>query len=346
LLVEVLLDPQAKITSRKQAARLIGTLRQPDAVDALSALGSAPVDVRIAAGSALRSFLDDDRAWYVLADLAVSGRDAELSLIQVRPEQVAVRHRPRYAQVLALAASGGDAGPIGLLGAWTPWSARLSEHLAALVSSPDLLISKGACVAVEVAAGLSMDWTPYRTAVATLVAAAVSDDEPHAELATDLPSWQRLGRLVDALIPARAGEAAYHRDHLLELAHLFDEHPGLVEYSWRLRVAAIDWSAPEQAVLDLANQVDPLRASEVATLVESTLRRVSDQGHDPHLTSIIDELTARGDATGGALALALTVFAGTRSGWTPARRDQLVALRSHPVAAVAAWAHQHVTVVS
>jgi hypothetical protein len=345
LLGQVLADPAAKITSRKQAARLIGALRLPDALDSLATLDDAQMDLRIAAGRTMRAFLDDDRAWSALEDLAVGGRDAELSLIETVPEQLAVRHRARYAQVLALAASGGDPDLIGSLGVWTPWSQRLSEHLAILVSSPKLLTSRAACTAVAVAAALSSDWTPYQAAITRLAAAASSAEEPSAEPDADLPSWQRLLRLVKALVPTQAAELAYFRDQLLDLARIFDEYPGLAEYSWRLRLEAVDWSAPDAALAELADRVDPLRAAGVAALVTATLRRLASQGVEPQLRQAAEVLGARGDATGGILAVMLTSFAGERSGWTSPWRDQLRVLRAHPVPAVAAWAHQHFTTV-
>jgi len=345
LLGEVLLDPRAKLTSRKEAARIIGTLRLPDAVDSLAALADAHVDLRIAAGRTIRAFLDDDRAWDVLEDLAVSGREAELSLVETAPEQLAVRHRARYAQVLALAASGGDPQVIGSLGVWTPWSTRLSEHLPTLVSSPNLMTSKAACAAVTVAAALAADWTPYLAAIATLANATANEDEPNAETDADLPSWQRLLRLVEALIPRQAADVAYHRDQLLGLAGLFDDRPELAEYGWRLRVEAVDWSAPEQALTDLADRVDPLRATEVGGFVGSALERLAAQGVEPQLQPAAQVLAARGDVTGGIFAVVLTAFAGSRSGWTSRWRDQLRGLRAHPVNAVAARAYQQFTTV-
>ncbi len=343
LLAGVLTDATAKVTSRKEAARLIGALRLPGAVDALAALGDAHADVRIAAGRTLRAFLDDERAWDVLEDLAVGGRDAELSLSETMPQQLPVRHRPRYAQVLALAASGGDPALIGALGAWTPWSSRLSAHLATLVSSPDLPTSIAACTAVRVAAALTPDWAVYQAAVALLAAAASSETEVNAATDCDLPSWQRLDRLITALVPRQAVAVAYHRAQLLALAHAFDDYPALTEYSWRLTVEAIDWAAPQDALAHLANQVDPLRAVLVADVIVAALQRLSAQGVEPELREAADVLCARGDACGGFFALALTVFSGERSGWTSSWREQLRALRVHPVPAVAARAHQHFT---
>lgn len=343
LLVGVLNDPSAKVTSRKEAARLIGTLRLAGAVEALATVSDAHPDVRIAAGRTMRAFLDNERAWDALEDLAVGGRDAELSLIETLPQQLPVRHRPRYAQVLALAASGGDPALLGALGAWTPWSTRLSAHLATLVSSPDLPTSTAACAAVRVAAALASDWTVYQEAVAQLAASACCETEVNASADCDLPSWQRLDRLVTALIPQQATAVAYHRDQLLALAQVFDEHPALTEYGWRLRVEAVDWAVPQEALVQLAERVDPLRAAPVAEAIKATLLRLSAQGVDPQLRQATDLLIARGDAAGGFFAWALTTFSGERSGWTASWREQLRALRVHPVPAVAARGHQHFT---
>ena len=55
---------------------------------------------------------------------------------------------------------------------------------------------------------------------------------------------------------------------------------------------------------------------------------------------VTDELLARGDPVGGAIALALLGHAGDEVGWDDAWRSRLRTARSHPVPAVAAWARE------
>jgi hypothetical protein len=347
LLVEVLADPQAKVTARKEAVRLIGQLRVPGSLDVLAELGSsagAHVDVRIAAARTLRHFLDDDSAWMAVEDLAVAGRDAGLSLIKTRPAQIAVRHRARFAQVLALAASGGDPEVIEALGAWARWSPRLAEQMAGLANSRDVVTAEAATRAVRIAAAAATDWTPYLAAVSTLAQAAADPAEPNASAEADQPSRQRLARLVRALRPRLVVEAAWHRERLEQLATTLETYPALDRFSWRVRLTAIDWTAPTEVLVGLASSLDPLRTGEMRAMVHRKLVIATSQGVEPRLDEATLALIARGDAASGGVALALVEHAGTQSGWSALWRERLRTLRAHPVPVVGAWARETYTV--
>ncbi|MBA3022010.1 hypothetical protein [Propionicimonas sp.] len=347
LLDEVLADPSAKVTARKEAVRLIGQLRVPGSLDVLATLGAntrVHLDVRIAATRTLRHFLDDDGAWMVLENLAVAGRDATMSLIRTLPSQLAVRHRARFAQLLALTASGGDPEAIEALGAWARWAPRLAEQVARLANSRDLVTAEAATRAVRIAASAATDWTPFLQAVESLAKASAALGEPSAEASADQPSRQRLGRLVRALRPRLVTEAAWHRERLTRLAATLDAHPELVRLSWQVRLTAIDWTAPTGVLLGLAGSLDPLRTGEVRGLVHRKLVIATSQGIEPELDEAVAALIARGDAPSGGLALALVEQAGEQAGWSERWRRQLRTLRAHPVPAVAAWARETYTV--
>jgi hypothetical protein len=75
-LESVLTAPTAKITARKEAVRLLARHQPLQALErlvAISAQGNLHRDVRIAIGRSLRQFLDDPRAWTILAAQAAGG---------------------------------------------------------------------------------------------------------------------------------------------------------------------------------------------------------------------------------------------------------------------------------
>lgn len=346
LLDEVLADPEAKVTARKQAVRLIGQLRVPGSLNALTTLGSGPgvhLDVRIAATRTLRHFLDDDHAWVALEDLAVAGRDAALSLIKTGPNQVAVRHRARFAQVLALAASGGDPEAIEALGAWARWSPHIAEQVAVLATSLDLATAAAATRAVRISAASTTDWTAFLKTIEALVERADGVAEPNAEADADQPSRQRIEALVSALRPRQIAAAAWHRERLDQLATVLEPHPDLVRSAWKVRLTAIDWTAPTAELSRLADSVDPLRSGELRALVRRKLVIASSQGSELQLDEPVEALITRADAPAGGLALALVEHAGEESGWSQPWRQRLRTLREHPVPAVAAWARETYT---
>jgi hypothetical protein len=347
LLDEVLADPEAKVTSRKQAVRLIGRLRVPGSLDVLTTLGSGPgvhLDVRIAATRTLRHFLDDDHAWAALEDLAVDGRDAALSLIKTQPNHIAVRHRARFAQVLALAASGGDPEVIEALGAWARWSPHIADQLAVLATSQDMVTAAAATRAVRILAASATDWTAFLTTIEALAQTAASAEEPNAGASADQPSRQRVERLVSALRPRQLAAVSFHRERLAELAATLEAHPHLIRSAWKVSLTAIDWTAPTAELTRLAAGVDPLRAGELRALVRRKLVIAASQGVEPQLAEAVAALVAHADAPSGGLALALVEHAGEQTGWSKQWRRHLRALREHPSPTVAAWAWETYTV--
>ncbi|MEI2778580.1 MAG: hypothetical protein V9G19_21945 [Tetrasphaera sp.] len=103
LVLDVLRDPATKVTARKEAVRLLGRIREPEALVELLAIGlddSTHRDVRFAVTRTLRAWLDDERSWQVLGRVAQSGREGALSIAETFPQLLAERHRAAYARLL------------------------------------------------------------------------------------------------------------------------------------------------------------------------------------------------------------------------------------------------------
>lgn len=105
VLAGTLTGPDAKVTARKQAARLLERLRPPGAADALLGAWRDPHlhrDVRAAVAAALRRIPEDPRTFTALEDAAGPYASEPLlrTLFQAVPEEYAPAVRPRYAALV------------------------------------------------------------------------------------------------------------------------------------------------------------------------------------------------------------------------------------------------------
>lgn len=130
-----LIGPGSKVTAAKEGVRLLGTIRPPDALDALltAVTPDSHRDVRAAFGRTLRAFLDDDRAWAVLDTQAQATRDEAWAITDTSPAQLPVRHRDRFARVVAHAVTT-HPELLSRAGAWVVWRPELAAPLMAQVA--------------------------------------------------------------------------------------------------------------------------------------------------------------------------------------------------------------------
>ncbi len=128
LLGGVLSGP-AKVTSRKEAARLLARCAPAEVMATLLEVfrtPDTPRDVRAAIVAGARRRLDTGAAWTILAE-------AHEGVLLTRPGQISGRHRPRYAELVARACRSDDRrvrlGAFAALPHWLPWVA--AEDLVA-----------------------------------------------------------------------------------------------------------------------------------------------------------------------------------------------------------------------
>lgn len=340
-LVALVASARAKVTAKKEAARLLGTLRPPGAVDALvDTFDSDDVhrDVRVAIGRSLRASLDDDRAWPILARLASGSDDEARSLLETGPWHLPPRHRPRYADlVLALTRSGSSrvkAEASAALGSWARWSEGAPAVVCATIEDLAAPEWRPALTALPV---MLADGAGWGDAVALVSALAGRVDSPdwNAGGERDLPSAQRLEAVVTAVAGLSLEDRADHRADLLLLAAPLSGPEELT-----VRLAAVDWSAPAPALTDIGRRLDarPLLAPAGMQAAAAALRRDEKAWSADALGVAADELIEEGSVGAGALALQLVSSAGARFGWPEAWRARLRALRAHPSADVATLA--------
>ncbi|MBM7784823.1 hypothetical protein [Tenggerimyces flavus] len=336
MLRPLLVGDGVKITSRKEAARLLGEHRPPGAMAILAeAWPSAHRDVQAAITSVVsRRLLDDSAAWPLLDEAAAGPTAAATTLAGVRPYDVAERHRVRFAGLIA-AVSQHPERDVAQLGFHA-----LGHWVRQLPSAPAL------CRAALV--DLDRPWTVWQAACSSLVSCllvvpdspelpatirdllAADPGTPDAGAERDRPALRRLGKLVDDLV--RSAIWSNLRTALLAAASALADAPFLLQRRIALLVAAVPWSSPAPALTELAGLVAdrPAAAVRLAGLVPDGLHRNQAHWHPADLEPAIDQLAARVDLAGGLLALHLTHAAGHRLHWPAEWRARLVALRAHP----------------
>ena len=342
--------PPAKVTSRKEAVRILGRMRTPQSLALLVRLGLDPTthsDVRTAVGRALLAHLDEPEAWEVLRALASGGgRDAALSLAATSPRQMAVRHRAAYAEVLLTAPR--EPETLAALGQWCQEIPDLTQRLASTILDGQRVPARVAIATVVAHAERAADWGPHLKLVRGLLERATSPDEPDAGAQEDLPHLRRLEELVAGLVPDRAAALTWHREHLGRLAEVLSASPWTAGPARRVRLAAFDWAevadaadaaATADGLADLADRsadggllADLLDDAAATLALARSERLLPDAGADP---GMVDALLARRRPAADVLALALTQDGGGAAGWPPAWRERLRALRRCPVALVA-----------
>ncbi|RRD42075.1 hypothetical protein [Buchananella hordeovulneris] len=345
-MAELASDEHAKLTSRKEAVRLLARLRPPTAPELLAAWAgdaAVPEDVRIAAARALLTFLDFPEAFGQLAAVATLSPGAAWQLSRTPPTQLSPRHRARFAEFLTTCPARTEI--VNNLAPWGVHYPPLADYLANLALGADVPVARLALEQHAALLGRLPDWaSAWRLARALAERAAAGPDvEPVAGPVSDLPHWQRLRHWVGRLVPRTPVERQWQRGHLTQLATQLQDWPLVAELAWPLLAAAIDWQAPAAPLRALAAAVrDPLRVGEARALVTDSCRLAHDNGILPPATELA-ALVEDTDAVTAGLALAVVAVAGPATGWAAPWRAHLVALRSHPVAAVRAWARHTVT---
>ncbi|TDU87422.1 hypothetical protein EV138_0945 [Kribbella voronezhensis] len=340
----LLVGDGVKVTSRKEAARLLGELRAPGASEVLTdAWGGAHRDVRAAITSTASQYLLHEPGSWALLQQAVHDSDATaLALTARQPLDIAEKYRARYGDLLIAVTARSEpevvAAALAALARWGRWIPAAAE------------------VCGEFVTDLSSRSPNWRTAVDALAAMAGRrhigelddllevvrlllrhDDDPGApdgEADRDRPAWRRLTVLVDSVEAAVRQQPLERRAGLRILADELSGVPSFLPHRLHLLVTATSWASPAD---DLRQQVSlvadrPVAANFLSELVRNAL--VNSTWRPADLSGPADELTRTGNLASGLLACTLVSAAGTYAGWPAEWRTRLLALRRHPDADV------------
>ncbi|GGV22052.1 hypothetical protein GCM10010182_50560 [Actinomadura cremea] len=344
VLAGTLTGPDARVTMRKQAARLLEWLRPPGAADAL--LGAwrdrgLHRDVRAAVAAALRRVPDDPRAFAALEEAAGAHASEPLlrTLFQAKPDEYAPAVRPRYAALVRLLLAAADGPGVRFRGrrAFQTWAGCYEggfDDLLATVGDPadpagdaDLRILEP-LVAAEVVGAEVLDVLarllpaaesggPGRRRLLALVATVGG---PHAGAPPGGSRAARIRRTIELL-----------RDRPLFLPQVVDLAFGLPPLA-DARAASADELAAALDALAVLLRDRPLVLAESEWRLRGVLgaRYGRPPVPPPRLLPAARRLAGRGDLVAHLLAMRIAGAAGGAAGWPDEWRAVLDGLRRSP----------------
>ncbi|MET9896750.1 hypothetical protein ABZZ47_42595 [Streptomyces sp. NPDC006465] len=367
----VLLAPDTKVTSRKEAARLAAVrLPAARAAELLTEAYAAPgahVDVRAAVVAFTGGLLDEEPVWGVLRDAAGAEPVLRAAVLRVTALDLPEPHRERYARLVREVTATDDPETATLafaaLARWAPWSPEAPTVLAtATTDLTDRTSWRAAAQGlVDVAAGSPGGVDGFERALRTLAAAeaeaeaeagavagaagsggAARSEAPlvpeagvsaraDAEERRDRPARQRLAHLVACLGRSAAMDPDAVRPAALAAVELLAGYDAFVPQAAALAVTHLDLDADPRRLERLAALTTGRPALAVRTAEDLEARLRSRAGDPDALLEAVRRLAAHGGHAEGLLAVAVTAAIGTRTGWATPWRDRLRALRRHPV---------------
>ncbi|MGY0230610.1 hypothetical protein [Longispora urticae] len=319
-----------KVTSRKEAARLLGRDARSAGLPALLAAWEAERhrDVRHAVVGAVAGLLDDERAWRVTDAALAEDPLVAAAVLAPAPHTLPARHRSRYAQLVLRATRAAD--PVLRKAAWAvlpAWAGHLPDPGTAATALVDHLVDLDR----------RTDWPEAAGALAALHRSGLAGPalldaterllalEHHVPVeGRDLPARRRLvslaARLGDRPNPGTGREATLAV--AARLAETRDWLPTAVDLvHGELRFTA----DPDTLAADLAELADLVRDRPV--LAARLTFDTATTAPPATLVDVATRLAARGDLAGGLFAVHLLV-AGARTAWTAEARGVLAALRA------------------
>ncbi|MES4907504.1 MULTISPECIES: hypothetical protein [unclassified Streptomyces] len=339
----------AKVTSRKEAARLAATrLPGPDAAVLLADAYDAPGqhhDVRAACVAFATGLLGHESVWELLSAAARGRRELRWAVLRTRPLDLPEVHRARYARLVRDVCDTDDpevarAGHAALA-TWSPWAPDAAAVLVAAVtdlddracwqSAADALIDLMAAVPD----GMPED-NPLAWVLAALAAADAHPQAPDAEPDRDRPARRRIGRISGRLAWQSRMRQGTMRPVATAAAELLAGYEPFVADAAHVLVNAVDLDA-EPGVLTAAlarlarlHAARPALAARTADSLHQRLHAAARPGRSEALLRAARELGDDGALASGLFAVTLTDVAGVRTQWAEPWRARLRALRRHP----------------
>ncbi|MFG1761647.1 hypothetical protein ACGFID_28925 [Micromonospora echinofusca] len=339
---------RGRVTSRKQALRLLGRFGPPAAMAVLVSAWQQPDqhrDVRAAIVAAARQRLHAPESWPILEQAVVGSREESLTVLATPPDAVAAPDRPRYAALVARACASTDREVSRLarprLVHWLPWAPDLTGLVAAALADPGER-HDWQSVRPLVDAVLRHPGRPEREAptiaLRALVRADDADPDPGGPGA-DRPARRRIDAIVAEASSVWASDPRMDPAPWRRMADELGGHRAYGAQAGTLLTGLLplaDTTSDQLSdeILGIARLVAgrPALAARLAGLLGR--RTASPKTLDAEaVLAAAHVLAARGEATTGLFAVALAV-AGRAYGWSAPWRDLLRLLREHPVADV------------
>lgn len=356
----VLFAPRAKVTSRKEAARLAAVrLPMPRAAALLTEAYAAPgthVDVRAAIVAFAGGLLAEEPVWGMLRDAAGAEPELRTAILRVTPLDLPEPQRERYAGLVREVSSTEDPETATLafdaLARWAPWSPESPTVLADAVTDLTGRVSWHAAAngLVTAAAGSPRGGRGLQQALRTLAeaeTAAATEEIGRADAGErrDRPARRRVDHLVVYLAQRARTAPRPIRPAALAAGELLAGYDAFVPQAAAITAFHLDLDGEPGDLERLAALTEgrPALAARTAQELGERLRRQAHEGDPDVLLEVVRRLGAHGGHGEGLLAAAVTGAIGARTGWAAPWRERLRALRRHPVADVRDAALDQVT---
>ncbi|MER5900662.1 hypothetical protein ABT150_11245 [Streptomyces mirabilis] len=356
----VLFAPRAKVTSRKEAARLAAVrLPMPRAAVLLTEAYAAPgthADVRAAIVAFAGGLLAEEPVWGMLRDAAGAEPVLRTAILRVTPLDLPEPQRERYAGLVREVSSTEDPETATLafdaLARWAPWSPESPTVLADAVTDLTGRISWQAAANGLVTAaagsprgGRGLQQALRRLAEAETAAATEEIGRTDAGERRDRPARRRVDHLVVYLAQRARTAPRPIRPAALAAGELLAGYDAFVPQAAAITAFHLDLDGEPGDLERLAALTEgrPALAARTAQELGERLRRRAHEGDPDVLLEVARRLGAHGGHGEGLLAAAVTGAIGARTGWAAPWREQLRALRRHPVADVRDAALDQVT---
>lgn len=338
---QVLFGP-AKVTSRKEAARIVVREALPGAVELLAHAWSAPDqhrDVRGAILYRLTTRLDDERSWTVLRAGIEGPREAAQAIVARPPAALAPARRARYAELIGTACASADTevrrAAYRAFPRWARYSPDGVAAIARAVLDPaDPVGWREAADALHTFTTDGVAPETYLDVITTLIVSDGAPDAPNAEPEQDRPARRRLTVLLDQArawaVRAPAESAPVLRPVRAALAgvpELRIEAATLTASVLPLSGDAVGAGFADLVELCAGRALPAIRA---AGVLRDRLGRAGAPIDATALTAAARELAACPAPAAGLFGCELARALGVRAGWPAEWRALLRELRAHP----------------
>ncbi|WP_067498696.1 hypothetical protein [Actinoplanes sp. TFC3] len=328
LLGAVLTGESVKVTSRKEAARLLARLGPPGVMGVLlrtyREIGTHR-DVRAAIVSAARQRLADPDSWLILT--SPGSREDRRAVLAATPWGIPERFRQQYAELIKTACRADDReirrAAFAQLPSWARWTTGTAELVQQrLTDLGEPLLPVQLTSLIPALNGTGLDAT-----FARLIERDAADDDPGGP-ASDRPARRRLETLARGVIGwSRTASVSQDRRPFVDSAHGLAGHAEFTALAVTMLIGLGRLDNLPEVADRCAHR--PALAVQAAELIGSRLRELPEFIDPAVLRSTVSALAARGDLAGGLAAVAL-VQPGASFGWPVAWRELLLGLRTHP----------------
>ncbi|WP_051745274.1 hypothetical protein [Streptomyces yerevanensis] len=341
----MLLGPDVKVTSRKEAARLAAVrIPVPRAAQLLTEAYARPGthrDVRAACVAFAGPLLAEEAVWGLLGDAAGAEPVLRTAVLRVSPLDLSEPHRERYARLVRDVCDTDDPETatvaFDVLARWAPWSPDAPTVLADATANLAERVSWHAAAngLVTAAAGSERGGEGLLRALRAL---AESEGAPpavealhDAEERRDRPARRRIERLVLRLSLDGRTAPRPIRPAALAASELLAGYDDFVPQATEIAAFHLDLDADLERLDRLAALTEsrPALAARMAQEVGDRLRHQVHEGDPEALLHVARRLTAHGGHAQGLLAVALTGALGSRTAWPAPWREHLRLLRRH-----------------